>query len=208
MRARQPLPRLWLMTDERQGDGLLAAVARLPRGAGIVFRHYSLRRSRAARLVRAGARRRRRGLVLLAGPADQARAWGADGSHGRGPGQGLRSAPVHDLAEIRAAERHGADLLFLSPVFATRSAIPARRTLGLARFAWLARRTPLPVIALGGMNAARGRRLASLGAYGWAGIDAWSRLEVRSGRRCRHRPPGCRGGRRAASGSSRSRAIR
>ena len=42
-----------------------------------------------------------------------------------------------------------------------------------AHFAWLARRTPLPVIALGGMNPTRGRRLASFGAYGWAGIDAW-----------------------------------
>ena len=30
------------------------------------------------------------------------------------------------------------------------------------------------MIALGGMNRPRGRRLASFGAYGWAGIDAWS----------------------------------
>jgi len=172
MRARQPLPRLWLMTDERQGKGLLGAVARLPDGAGIVFRHHGLpevaRRDLFER-VRAAAP----GVVLLAGPADQARAWGADGSHGRGSGEGMRSAPVHNQAEIRAAERHGADLLFLSPVFPTRSH-PEARTLGLALFAWLARRTPLPVIALGGMNVARGRRLASFGAYGWAGIDAWA----------------------------------
>lgn len=171
MRARQPLPRLWLMTDERQGDGLLAAVERLPEAAGIVFRHYGLpevaRRDLFDR-VRAAAP----GLVLLAGPAEQARAWGADGSHGSGPDQGLRSAPVHDQPQIRAAERNGADLLFLSPVFATSSHIGAC-TLGLAKFAWLARRTPLPVIALGGMNVTRGRRLASFGAYGWAGIDAW-----------------------------------
>ena len=171
MRPRQPLPRLWLMTDERQGDGLLPAVARLPAGSGIVFRHYSLaevaRRDLFDRVKAAAP-----GLVLLAGPAAEARAWGADGSHGRGRGAGLRSAPVHDLAQIRAAERAGADLLFLSPAYATRSHEGAR-TLGLARFAWLARRTPLPVIALGGMNAARGRRLASFGAYGWAAIDAW-----------------------------------
>ena len=172
MRARQPLPRLWMMTDERQGDGLLGAVARLPAEAGIVFRHYSLpevaRRDLFER-VRAAAP----GLVLLAGPADQARLWGADGSHGSGPGDGLRSAPVHDQRQIRAAERNGAVLLFLSPVFATNSH-PGGRALGLARFAWLARRTPLPVIALGGMNSVRGRRLASFGAYGWAGIDAWA----------------------------------
>ena len=171
MRARQPLPRIWLLTDERQGDGLLGAVGRLPAGAGILFRHYSLaevaRRDLFER-VRAAAP----GPLLLAGPAEQARAWGADGSHGRGPGAGLRSAPVHDLAEIRAAERAGADFLFLSPVYPT-SSHPGARILGLAKFAWLARRTALPVIALGGMNAARGKRLASFGAHGWAGIDAW-----------------------------------
>jgi thiamine-phosphate pyrophosphorylase len=172
MRSSQPLPRLWLMTDERQGDGLLDAVARLPEGAGIVFRHYSLAEV-ARRDLFDSVRAAHGGLLLLAGSAEQGQAWGADGSHGRGRGRGLRSAPAHSYAEIRAAERAGAALLFLSPVHATRSHSDAR-PLGLARFAWLARRTPLPVIALGGMNAARGRRLASFGAYGWAGIDAFS----------------------------------
>ena len=31
---------IWLMTDPRLGDGLLAAVRKLPFGSGIVFRHY------------------------------------------------------------------------------------------------------------------------------------------------------------------------
>ncbi|HEV7659042.1 MAG TPA: thiamine phosphate synthase [Allosphingosinicella sp.] len=172
MRASQPLPRLWLTTDERLGGGLIDAVLRLPDGAGIVFRHYSLgekgRRALFDRVRKAAPT----ALLLLAGPAELAQAWGADGSHGPGRGQGLRSAPVHDQAEIRAAERAGAALLFLSPVYATRSH-PDARLLGLARFAWLARRTHLPVIALGGMDEARGRRLASFGAYGWAAIDAW-----------------------------------
>ncbi|HST36930.1 MAG TPA: thiamine phosphate synthase [Allosphingosinicella sp.] len=172
MRASQPLPCLWLMTDERQGGGLLDAVARLPRDAGIVFRHYSLAEV-ARRTLFDAVRAAHSGLLLLAGPAGLGEEWGADGSHGRGRGQGLRSAPVHNYPEIRAAERAGAALLFLSPAFATRSH-PGARPLGVAKFAWLARRTPLPVIALGGMGAARGRRLASFGAYGWAGIDAWS----------------------------------
>ena len=173
MRPRQPLPRLWLMTDERLGEGLFAALQRLPGGGGIVFRHYSLPEAERRALfeeVKALAHRRNQ-LLLLAGPAEQALAWGADGSHGRGPGHDLRSAPVHDLAEIRAAERDGADFLFLSPVFATRSH-PGARPLGPARFNLLARRTKLPVIALGGMNAIRARRLRE--AYGWAGIDAWA----------------------------------
>ncbi len=173
MPTRQPLPRLWMMTDERQNDGLLDAVARLAEGAGIVFRHYSLART-DRRALFDQVRRVHRGMLLLAGPAAEARAWGADGSHGRGRdrGGGLRSAPVHDLREVRAAERDGAGLLFLSPVYPTRSH-PGARTLGPALFVRLVRRTRLPVIALGGMNAERGRALRAWGAYGWAGIDAW-----------------------------------
>jgi thiamine-phosphate pyrophosphorylase len=116
-------------------------------------------------------------VLLLAGPAEQARFWGANGSHGRGRsvrGDFLRSAPVHDLAEIRAAENEGADLLFLSPVFPTRSH-PGEPVLGPDRFARLAHSTRLPVIALGGMDAEKGRLMRALGAHGWAGIDYFLR---------------------------------
>jgi thiamine-phosphate pyrophosphorylase len=110
-------------------------------------------------------------VLVLAGSPELARDWGADGSHGREfeGGAPFRTAPAHNLAEIRQAERSGAELLFLSPVFATRSH-PAAKPLGPARFALLSRQTRLPVIALGGMNRRRARGLA--GAYGWAAIDA------------------------------------
>ncbi|WP_284734788.1 thiamine phosphate synthase [Sphingosinicella terrae] len=163
------------MTDERLGEHLMEAIARLPRGSGIVFRHYRLEAAARRALfdrVRKAARRQRL-LLLLAGTGRKARAWHADGSHGRGGGvRGLRSAPAHDLREIRAAERSGADLVFLSPVHATRSH-PGARALGRIGFARLARQSRLPVVALGGMDARRGRALAAAGAYGWAGIDAW-----------------------------------
>jgi len=166
MRRRHPLPRLWLMTDERFGERLWDALDRLPPGSGIVFRHYSLgveerqalfdevrRRSPAAVLVSAGGYLR-----------------GADGVHnGRGPG--LRTASAHNLRELRRAERRGVDVVFLSPVFATRSH-PEARPLGIRRFARLARQTRLSVIALGGLDAERFRALRQ--AYGWAGIDAFA----------------------------------
>lgn len=178
MHRRQPPPRLWLMTDERQGDALWTALARLPRGAGIVFRHYSLapgeRRRLFERVRRIAARR---GLVLvLAGDARTARAWGADGCHGRdaaGPRAGLRTMSAHSARELVTARRAGADLVFLSPVFATRSH-PGGGTLGRVRFGLLARQAAMPVIALGGMDGGRARALAALGASGWAAIDAWS----------------------------------
>jgi len=167
----QLLPRLWLMTDERQGDGVLDAVARLPQGAGIVFRHYSLKEVARRDLFDRVRAAHRRLLLLLAAPADVARAWGADGSHGPGPGEGLRTASAHDLAEIRAAEAAGAAAIFLGPVFTTRSH-RGREPLGPDRFAEMVRQARLPIIALGGMNAERAKMLS--GAYGWAGIDAWS----------------------------------
>lgn len=177
MHRRQPPPRLWLMTDERQGEALWTALARLPRGAGIVFRHYGLAPGDRRRLFeRVRKIARRRGLVLvLAGDARTARTWGADGSHGRAAGTraGLRTMSAHSAPELVAARRAGADLVFLSPVFQTRSH-PGGGTLGSVRFGLLARQAKLPVIALGGMDAKRGRALAALGASGWAAIDAWS----------------------------------
>ena len=162
-----------MMTDERQGEGLWPALERLPRGAGVVFRHYGLKQApRKALFERVSRVARKRGLLLLVARASVGeRSWQIDGVHGR-RGSGVRSVSVHILREIRAAERDGADLLFLSPVFATRSH-PGAASLGPLRFALLARQTQLPVIALGGMSASRSRRLNGSRIYGWAGIDAW-----------------------------------
>jgi thiamine-phosphate pyrophosphorylase len=169
MHRRQPLPRLWLMTDERQGEDLWAAVERLPRGAGIVFRHHGLapgERRRLFEALRKLARRRRLFLVAAPGPGIR-----ADGRHGERRGLGFRSASAHGLRELRTAEKAGAALVFLSPAFATRSH-PAARPLGPVRFGLIARQARVPVVALGGVDARRARRLPHI--YGWAGIDAWS----------------------------------
>ena len=176
MRPRHPLPRLWLMTDERMGDDLLAAIERLPRGAGIVFRHYSLPAGERKRLflkVRAIARRKRL-LLMLGGEPRLARAWGADGGRGKTRCGHFHGAPVHNLRELKAAERAGASFLFLSPAFPTRSH-PGAPALGPLRFGLIARQTRHPVIALGGMDAGRAKRLAGFNIHGWAAIDAWAR---------------------------------
>ena len=165
MPRRQPLPRLWLMTDERQGEALWKALERLPRGCGVVFRHYSLARGERRRLFeRVRKVARRRGLLLLAAPHLR-----ADGVHG-----GLQgfSRSAHSLRELKGAEKAGARLIFLSPAFATRSH-PGARPLGPVRFGLIARQARVPVIALGGVDSRNARRLPHI--YGWAGIDAWSR---------------------------------
>lgn len=164
-----------MMTDERQGEGLFAAIGRLPPGSGIVFRHRDTgKAARRALFDRVRQAARMRGLVLLlAGGDSKARRWGADGAHHRRPhAPRYGTAPAHDLREIRAAERSGAAAILLSPLHSTRSH-PRAVPLGRMRFAALARATRLPVIALGGVDRIRGKMAMRIGAYGWAAIDAW-----------------------------------
>jgi thiamine-phosphate pyrophosphorylase len=165
------------MTDERIGDALWPALAGLPRGSGVIFRHHDTPAAERRRLydaVRAIAKRR--GLTLvLAGSPRQAIGWRADGAHGRSPHIGaarnlVRTSPAHDRRELVAARRAGADLILLSPVFATRSH-PGQPALGPVRFGLMVGSPPQQVIALGGMTSGRLRRVIALGAYGWAAID-------------------------------------
>lgn len=182
MRPRQrpaaKLPAIWLFTDERVATpDLLAAARSLPRGAGVVFRHYQTAQAeRRALFAALHGIARRRGLRLLLAASDrEAARWGADGAHGRvhdriaRPGF-LRTAPAHDLSELRAAERQGVDGLFLSPLFATRSH-PGARPLGPVRFAALARLARRPVNALGGVRPRDASIVKRLGAAGYAAID-------------------------------------
>ncbi len=175
------MPGVWLMTDARVAEAdLLHAIGRLPRGSAIVVRHYELNdEARHGLFDRIRRVARRRGcLTLLAGDAAQARAWRADGHHGRtaarsrapGGGTWLHSAPVHDARELTDAVRAGADAVLVSPLFATRSH-PGAKPLGAARFAALARRSPVPVIALGGVWPRHARLVRQLGASGFAAID-------------------------------------
>jgi thiamine-phosphate pyrophosphorylase len=40
------------MTDERLGENLFPTLRKLPKGAGVIFRHYSLTRAERAGLFR------------------------------------------------------------------------------------------------------------------------------------------------------------
>lgn len=60
--------------------------------------------------------------------------------------------------------------MLVSPLFATRSH-PGAKPLGSARFAALARLSPVPVIALGGVKPRHAGLIRRLGAAGFAAID-------------------------------------
>lgn len=171
---RQTLPLLWLLSDARNDAGLEAALRGLPPGSGFVFRHYHL--SEAARRERfealAALSRSCGHVVILSGAGD----WGADGHYGPPEcwGAGLKLATAHNGDEIEAALAAGADGIFLSPVFATRSH-PGAATLGIMGFRVLAQQSPIPVIALGGMTRARAEELDW---PRWAAIDGLASTKV------------------------------
>lgn len=170
----KPLPDIWIVSDARNDAVLERALAAVPRGSGLIFRHYHLpgpeRRARFAALLRLA--RSRGHLVALAADARTARRWGADAVYGStrsltgGPAL-PRLVSVHSSRELALARR--ADAVLLSPVFATRSH-PGAFGLGPLRFRLLAVQSLAPVIALGGMNAAAARRLKW---PRWAAIDAF-----------------------------------
>jgi thiamine-phosphate pyrophosphorylase len=170
-------PRQWLMTDERLGDRLWEAIDRLPRGnAGVVFRHYATSEAERAKLGAeiAEACLHRRLTLAVARDEQLAASVAADLLHNPStlPSRLPFSQAVHSLAEALSARKAGADLVFVSPVFATRSH-PGQRELGVDLARKLAEAAGVPAIALGGMNAQNFTLLERGGFYGWAGIDAW-----------------------------------
>jgi thiamine-phosphate pyrophosphorylase len=167
-------PRTWLMTDERLGDRLWEAIDRLPRDSGVVFRHYKLAPAERISLAdQVASTCRTRGFALaVASDADLAQRVGADLIHNptKLPTALPFSKATHSIAEAEAAARDGAALVFISPIFATRSH-PGGQLLGREAACRIAKAAEVPAIALGGMSTRRFTQLD--GFYGWAGIDAW-----------------------------------
>jgi len=184
-------PRVHLVTDRRLVGDLPAvvrrAVAGLPPGAVAVhLREKDL--GGAALLLLARALRavcREAGQLLLVNDrADVALAAGADGLHlpsaglppaeARkllGPGR-LLGVSCHSTADVERARRGGADFATFGPIFDT----PSKRAFGpppgLAGLAE-AVGVGLPLVGLGGVDAAGAVAVRATGAFGVAAIRAW-----------------------------------
>ncbi len=176
------LPALWLLSDTLRLADPRAAIGRLPAGAGFIFRHYDHPQREALARTLLRLCRKRRIIFLLAGDWQMAVRIQADGAHfpealahharaiRRIKPDALVTVAAHGLYAAHRARRVGADAALLSPVFATQSH-PGGDVLGTVRFADIARKSPLPVIALGGVTPANARRLKGSGAVGIAGIS-------------------------------------
>lgn len=120
------------------------------------------------------AARRYGARVLINGSVETAREVGADGVHltaawlahtGVRPDIELVGASCHDEQELALAARLPADFVVLGPVRPTLSH-PGGATLGWKRFSALIARYPLPVYALGGLQARDLERAWRAGAHG------------------------------------------
>ncbi len=151
---------------------------RLPRGSGIVYRHFGARDAeRTALELKAIARAR--GLALLVGLDWRLAARiGADGVHL--PERLAHRAPALKRAHpgwwvtvaahsVRAA-RTVADAVVISPALPSRSR-SAGAPLGPVRLAALVRATGRPAYALGGVNNKTARRLVDAGLIGLAAVE-------------------------------------
>ena len=176
------LPPVLFLTDQTRISNPASVIASLPSGSGVILRDYNAPdRGDIAQSVASACRQG--GHTLLVGLDEAlARDIGADGMHfpenalalarsvrQRHPDWWLTAA-AHSHLAIRRAHMADADAVLVSSVFPTDSH-PGARTLGQTRFAGLVRQAPLPVYALGGIDAKNARQLNGTGAIGIAAIS-------------------------------------
>ena len=175
------LPKVWFVTDETRVPDVPRAVAALPRGTGVIFRHYGAR-DRDSLVHKVAALCRVRGLVFVVAqdwrlaaavradglhvPEHAARGWPSGARLWRRMRGAILTVAAHGARGLADAERLKASAALLAPVFPTASH-PGRAALGLVRAAALVRHRKLPVYALGGAGP---KRLAQVRAAGFAGI--------------------------------------
>jgi thiamine-phosphate pyrophosphorylase len=115
---------------------------------------------------------------------DVALAVGADGVHvGQddmpaavarkliGPGK-ILGVSVENVAQAQAALADGADYVGASPIFATPTKTDAPPPMGIEGLQELARGCTLPIVAIGGLNAANAAAVLRAGAAGLAVVSA------------------------------------
>lgn len=166
------LPPILFLTDPERISDPIAVARALPAGSGVIFRHFGRpgHRKMAASLAATCARRRL--VFLIAADPELALRTGADGVHwperllgqsGSWRGQfRLQTASTHSRKAVHRAAQAGMDAAIFSTVFASEST-SAGAPVGAVRFRRLCLTAPLPVYALGGINARTVGRIAAAG---------------------------------------------
>ncbi|NQY41601.1 MAG: thiamine phosphate synthase [Henriciella sp.] len=153
----------------------------LPAGSGILYRHFGAEDRFGVAVELAGLARRQGLKLLIAADPKLASEVGAHGVHWpearlqealkwRGRFQ-IQTASAHSRMAITQAEQIGMDAALVSTVFPS-SSPSASVPMGAASFIELCRQSPLPLYALGGVNAGNAASVA--GSGGLAAIEGLS----------------------------------
>jgi thiamine-phosphate pyrophosphorylase len=169
---------LAFLTDRTRAPEPEIIIAALPPGAAVILRDYETP-DRSALAQKLNALCHARSVLFLVGAnLTLAHDIGADGVHfpswaNTRPTPGMiATAACHSARELEKAAAAGAQLALLSPVFATQSH-PESEPLGAAQFKSIARTSPLPVLALGGVDETNAAGLAGRNVTGFAAISGF-----------------------------------
>ncbi|MEO0982956.1 MAG: thiamine phosphate synthase [Pseudomonadota bacterium] len=165
------LPPVFFMTDPARTPDPAAIAKRLPRGWGVIYRHFGAQDRRGTALKLTRMARRRRLVLLVAADLGLARTARADGVHlperatSRSIGsRRLTTAAAHSRAAVQRARRMGADAAILSTVFPSASP-SAGAPMGALKFRIAAMRGGMPLYALGGVTARNAGRISRYGGF-------------------------------------------
>lgn len=170
-------PGAWFLTDPQRVPDPVAAIAGLPPGTGVIYRHFgAVDRLVIARNLRQATLKR--GLpLLLANDAELAKQVRADGvhwpeaqAHKARHWQGAFFYQTQSVHSTRGLREAVCDAVLFSTVFPSNSP-SAGEALGALRFRKLAQHSDKLVYALGGVN---GETAGAVSAHsGVAGIEGF-----------------------------------
>ncbi len=182
---------LYLITDRKKipsGPGLVDAVEKALKGGvrAVQLREKDLPARELYQLALELRRitARYQALLLINDRIDVALAVNAEGVHLAGHSLPTAAArrilgpdkligvSTHHVEEILEAEENGADFVTFGPVYFTPSKAPFGPPVGLEKLEDACKRSKIPVIALGGINAGRIPEVLSAGAHGIGLISA------------------------------------
>jgi thiamine-phosphate pyrophosphorylase len=183
-RRRLPDPPLLIVTDRQQARLPLADVVRAVLAAGC--RWVSMREKDLAAddqialaAVLLPIARRHGACLTLHGDAGLAKSCGVDGAHlpaGSNPSAGrallgrekLIGVSVHTVTEAEAIDSDVVDYAIAGPAFETASKPGYGPEIGRKGLSEIARASPVPVLAIGGLNATRAAEVLAAGPVGIA----------------------------------------
>jgi thiamine-phosphate pyrophosphorylase len=178
---RGDLPALFAFTDPVRTPDPVALADTLPFGCGLVLRTFGRPELEDAAFALSAIARARGLVLLIAADAKLAMDCQAHGVHwpearladaARIRWSGLQTASAHGPSGLRRAQGL-VDAAFISTAFASKSP-SAKRPLGGFRIAAHARRSRIPVYALGGVTVRTVNRLRNKGISGAAAVEALS----------------------------------